>query len=410
MSCQLPRAAIAASLIAISACAVEPADREPPPFDVVYNGVTCGNGIFDGTELCVENPGKTVIAAGEQVVTVLSRDVDNDAINDVVAVSQHRIWVRKGTPGGFGAQTSFGFVGASFTDIAIGDFDGDGLPDLAATDGTGNRVAVLHNNGGLVFAAWALINVAANPVRILAGRINSDIRSDLVVLSFGTQQAQVLLANGAPFAGPVAYMVGDAEDLALADCNLDGRPDLLYATGVGNAARLRARAADMFGNLGAPISSVLPLVDATFGPLDAFAIAAGDLDGDADADAVVSASFARLAPMVNVGGCNFAPAFNAATMPVTWAWTRARLRTVDWNGDAHLDVAAPHGDPGSPGDQVYSIVPGTGVGTFLPYLAEPHPPGTVVPKDLAFVDVNGDGRLDVLVAAATGVVLETRIQ
>jgi len=38
MSSQLPRTAIAASLIAISACAIEPADRAPPPFDVDGDG------------------------------------------------------------------------------------------------------------------------------------------------------------------------------------------------------------------------------------------------------------------------------------------------------------------------------------------------------------------------------------
>ena len=38
MSSQLRRTAIAASLIAISACAIEPADRAPPPFDVDGDG------------------------------------------------------------------------------------------------------------------------------------------------------------------------------------------------------------------------------------------------------------------------------------------------------------------------------------------------------------------------------------
>lgn len=401
------RTGLAVSVVAIAACGVEPA-VEPPVLDTVYNGLSCGNGSFDASELCVSNPGGVAIATPGPVVTVLAVNVDGDAFTDIVAATAHRIWVRRGLGGGLGAQTSFG-AAANLTDVVAGDFDADGLPDLAATDAGTNQVRVWHNNGGLVFVPWAQIDVAADPIRILAARLDGDARSDLVVLSFGTGQVQVLRATGAPFGFPVAYAVGDAEDLALGDCSGDGRPDLLYANGVGNAARLRARQVDPFGNFGAPISSVLPLVDGAFGPLDSFAIAAGDFDGDGDADAAVSASFARLAPMIDVGGCNFAPAFNANTMPLTWAWTRARLRTVRWTNDATLDLAAPHGDPLAVGAQVYSIVPGTGAGTFQPYLSEPHPAGTVVPRDLAFTDVDGDGRLDVLVAAATGVVVERRV-
>lgn len=398
-------AGLPAFLLAIVACGVE-----PPELDIVYNGATCGNGVFDPSELCVNNPGNIAISTGEQVVTVLSVNVDGDAFHDVIAATASRIWIRRGVFGGFGAPAiSLTSNLAHYTDVAVGDFDADGLPDLAATDAGTNHVVVWHNAGGLVFMPWAQIAVAANPVRILSARLDGDARWDLAVLSFGTSQAQVLLANGAPFTFPVAYGVGDAEDIALGDCSGDGRPDLLYANGAGATARLRARVVDMVGNFGAPIASVLPLVDGTFGPLDAFAIAAGDFDGDADADVAVSASFARLAPMIDVGGCNFAPAFNMNTMPVTWAWTRARLRTVQWTADAALDLAAPHGDPLAAGDQVYSIVPGTGAGGFLPYRAEPHAPGTVIPKDLAFTDVDGDGRRDVLVAAAKGVIVERRI-
>jgi len=395
--------------IALAACAADPPDGEPPTLDTVAKSATCGNAVFDATELCVTNPGAPVIATTEQIVTVLAADVDGDPFNDVVAASAHRIWLRRGVAGGFGAQVALSLAGAIFSDVAVGDFNGDTLPDIAATDSFGSRVVVWRNLGGFAFAPWAAIGVAANPVRILAARLNGDARSDLVVLSYGTHQAQVLLANGAPFAGPVAYAIGDAQDLALGDCNADGRPDLLYANGFGAAAQLRARAVDMFGNFGAPIVSALPLVDAGLGPLQSLAIAAGRFDADADDDAVVSASSSRLAPMRSNGACSFTPTFMANTLPVTWAWTPARLRTVDWNGDTKLDLAAPHGDPGSAGDQAYSIVPGSGAVTFAPYLVEPHTPGTVIPKDLAFTDVDGDGRLDVLVAAATGVLLETRI-
>jgi hypothetical protein len=396
----------ALALAAAAGCAAEPSD-EPI---AVFMGPTCGNGLFDATELCVANPGGMVLPTGSLVHTVLGADVNADGRRDIVAVTTTRVWVRYGTATGFGNTMALSTAGADYRDVVAGDFDADGDLDLAAADAGTDRVIVWRNNGGLLFPVWQQIPVGDEPIRILGARLDADARMDVVVLSAADDEAAVLRATGAPFAAPVAYDVGDAGDIALGDCDADGRRDLIYVNGTGTATNLRARRTLQNAMLGGAISSSLPLYDQTYGYLTPFVIASGDFDNDGVGDAVVSASWSRLAPATSDGDCTFTPTYTPATMNYTWAWVRTRLRVVDWNNDGDLDLGAPHGLPGGVGDEVYSIAWGDGTGRFPSYAFEPHPSNTVIPRDLAFFDATADGHVDVVIAGDTGVYLERRIQ
>ena len=392
--------------VALAACAAEPVSDEPI---TVFAGPTCGNGLFDATELCVSNPGAMVLATGAQVRTVLGADVNADSHRDIVAVTAGHVWVRYGTATGFGTWMSLSTAGADYRDVVAGDFDADGDLDLAAADAGTDRVIVWRNTGGAFFPVWQLIPVGDEPIRILGARLDGDARMDVVVLSAADDEVAVLRATAAPFAAPVTYDVGDAGDIALPDCDGDGRRDLIYVNGTGTGTTLRARRNLMNAVLGGPIVSALPLFDQVFGYLTPFVLAAGDFDNDGIGDAVVSASWSRLASATSDGDCTFTPTYTPATMDFTWAWVRTRLRVFDWNADGDLDVGAPHGLLGGAGNEVYSIAYGDGTGGFPSYAIESHPPDTVIPQDLAFFDATADGRIDVLVAGDTGVYLERRI-
>ncbi|HLL22444.1 MAG TPA: hypothetical protein VK427_09950, partial [Kofleriaceae bacterium] len=114
-------------------------------------------------------------------------------------------------------------------------------------------------------------------------------------------------------------------------------------------------------------------------------------------------------PATSNGNCTFTPKFTADTMLTTFAWARSHLRTVDWNGDGNVDIGAPHGVLGGDGDEAYTLVFGDGSGKFPLGYSEQFDPDDVIPKDLAFWDMSGDGRLDVLIAGENGVVLQRRI-
>jgi hypothetical protein len=72
--------------------------------------------------------------------------------------------------GTFQAARNFG-VGSYPLSVAVGDFNGDGVPDLAVANASSNNVSVLLGNGDGTFQAARNFGVGSDPV---SGEFNSD--------------------------------------------------------------------------------------------------------------------------------------------------------------------------------------------------------------------------------------------
>src|SRR5262249_14549827 len=79
-------------------------------------------------------------------------------------------------------------------DVATGDFDSDGLPDVAVSNYLDNSIVILRGqgNGSLSFPR---VRVSPKPIKIVAADLNGDGVLDLVVTG-GTGTLDVLLGNG----------------------------------------------------------------------------------------------------------------------------------------------------------------------------------------------------------------------
>jgi hypothetical protein len=111
--------------------------------------------------------------------------------------------------------------------VAVGDFNGDGKPDLAVTDGEGyyRNVSILMGNGDGTFQPPVDYGAGNQPFGIAVGDFNGDGKPDLVTSNFNT--VSVLLGNGdSTFQKHVAYLAGFAS-VAVGDFNSDGAPDLV---------------------------------------------------------------------------------------------------------------------------------------------------------------------------------------
>jgi len=114
--------------------------------------------------------------------------------------------------------------------VAVGDFNGDGKLDLAVTDTADNKhsVGVLLGNGSGGFGALTSFAVGALPYSISAGDFNGDGKLDLATANLEGQSVSMLPGDGAGGFGAALYFLTDNPPAAIAsgDFNRDGKLDL----------------------------------------------------------------------------------------------------------------------------------------------------------------------------------------
>ena len=121
-------------------------------------------------------------------------------------------------------------------------------------------------------------------------------------------------------------------------------------------------------------------------------VAIGDFNGDTKIDLVVTNRMTGSVSLLTGKGDG---TFNAATSPITGLSTPVGIDVADFNGDGKLDVVVAQN-----GGTSFSVHTGKGDGTFNTAITQSITGLTSV-HQARFIDVNGDGALDV-VAVANG--------
>ncbi len=161
-------------------------------------------------------------------------DLNNDGkLDAVVSLDglQGGVLVLPGNGDGTFGTGQFYPTGSAPTGVAVTDFTGDGVPDLAVANYLGGTVSVLRGNGDGTFQPAVNYVVGGNPISVVAADFNGDGILDLAVANQGDNSVSVLLGNGdGSFQPEVRYLVGSQPSaLVAADFNGDGAPDLATA-------------------------------------------------------------------------------------------------------------------------------------------------------------------------------------
>ena len=124
--------------------------------------------------------------------------------------------------------TSYG-VGTYPQAIAVGDFNGDGIPDLVVANSNSNSVGILLGNGDGTFKPQQTYATGYYPSAIVVGDFNGDGKLDLAVANSSGSSVSVLLGNGdGTFQPQQAYTTSyGVSSIAVGDFNNDGKLDLV---------------------------------------------------------------------------------------------------------------------------------------------------------------------------------------
>jgi hypothetical protein len=124
-------------------------------------------------------------------------------------------------------------VGLQPESVAVGDFNGDGKPDLAISNYAASTVSILAGNGDGTFQPHIDYPVGASPGTIVTGDFNGDGRLDLATVNYSGTGVSVLLGNGdGTFQKyyTVSVTLSGIYWLATGDFNGDGKLDLAVTT------------------------------------------------------------------------------------------------------------------------------------------------------------------------------------
>src|SRR5712671_5650532 len=232
-------------------------DRFPISLGILSNSLAATSTSALAAALLLGSLPQATYATGVAPVSLATADFNGDGHRDL-AVSNQGDTTTSGTvsillgagDGTFGAHTDFQVHTAQEANlsvpsaIAVGDFNGDDIVDLAVTDSANNNVAILLGKAGggftppVTYATESGTNPVGHPVALLATDIDGDGVLDLAVVNQGDGVAagsvSILLGhvlNGkgdGTFVAPKTYSVGfKPTAIASADLNGDARPDLV---------------------------------------------------------------------------------------------------------------------------------------------------------------------------------------
>ena len=342
------------------------------------------------------------LSVGQNPSSFKAADVNGDGHLDFAVASQgsDEVTVLLGNGAGeFGAASGSPHgVGDGPVAVATADLNSDGKVDLAVANGSSNDATILLGNGagGFGAAPGSPLRLGGNPADIATADLNGDGHPDLALSVWQENwRVAVLLGDGAgrftPAPGsPIAVgaRFGTVK-VALDDLNGDGKDDLIVANSESRVVSIRfGDGAGRFGAAGSVAAGNSPT-----------SLAVADLNRDGKADLAVGAQAdraGRFRPGLTIMLGNGAGGFRRAPgSPMAVPGAPSSLAAVDLNADRRLDVAVANSDAGS-----VTVLLGNGAGRFRPAIDSPFPVQS--PTEIAAADLNADGGLDFAVASPAG--------
>jgi hypothetical protein len=294
--------------------------------------------------------------------------------------------------------------GTSPRHVNAADFDLDGKPDVAVCHTSGyinaDHIAIFKNSsiaGKLSFLPKELINNASGPLTSVTGDLDGDGKLDLMVANAMDGQnlsvyRNASTGNSISFEKEILlpFTGPNGNYVACTDVDADGKPDVIVVASYGSDAYVY-RNTSIIGKL----SFVKVAVAVPFFVSD-FTVADMDLDGKPD---FIMLAQTNIPPNRGVTLRNVSTSGNIAfeaAQPFQTGPDPGYLAVGDLDGDGKMDILVPGGNSKNTISIIRNLsIPGKIVMDNRRDLVTTGTPGSV-----AIGDINGDGKPDILAASA----------
>ena len=386
-----------------------------PDLIVANNGDNTVSVLFNTTAPGAPTPSfaaQQTFATGSGPNSVTVADVNRDGKPDLIVANEGSNTVSVllnttasgATTPSFAAQQTFA-TGSGPYSVTVTDVNGDGKPDLIVANVNGNTVSILLNTtapGAATpsFAAQQTFVTGLAPQSVTTADINGDGKPDLIVANGNDNTVSVLLNTTAPgaatpsFAAQQTFATGSSPvSVTAADVNGDGKPDLIVANLNDNTVSVL-------------LNTTAPGATSSFASQQTFATGLGpqssttaDISGDGKPDLiVVNYTDNTVSVLLNTTAPGAStPSFAAQQTFATGSYPTS-VTVVDINGDGKPDLIVANTGSNTVSVLLNSTAPGATTPSFA--IQQTFATG-LGPQSVTTADINGDGKPDLIVVNYT---------
>jgi hypothetical protein len=224
--------------------------------DAMANGVWGAVSIILGNSDGTFRPARS-IAIGFSMTAVTVGDFNGDGKLDLalatIGSSPPGVTILLGKGNGTFGYPQFFAAGSNPSAVVVGDFNGDGIPDLAVANNilsAPGMISILLGNGDGTFQAPQEYAVGSAPQSVAVGDFNGDSIPDLAVANELSETVSILLGKGdGTFQAAQNYGAGiGSASVTVGDFNGDGRLDLAVADSGTYPSVANSRVSILLGN------------------------------------------------------------------------------------------------------------------------------------------------------------------
>lgn len=327
------------------------------------------------------------IGSGTNTFGLVSGDFNGDGILDIATSNygSDSISIQIGT--GNGSFTHLGTYASGNGPAVIEsyDFNNDGILDLVYSNSLDGNIGIRLGNGDGTFGTQSVIATGTQATGISGADFNNDGYMDLAVANAGASSVSILLgsSNGTFTAANSLTTTNNPTSVATGDFNGDGKIDLVTSQYLGAGPRVFLGNGDGTFDSGTVYAGSSGLI---------YSVISADFNNDGNLDfAGVDRALGKVNVYLNNGSGTFAASVTYATGgTINGSWS---IDVGDFDGDGSLDIVTANVT-----DNSIAILRGNGNGTFN--TAVTYSAGTD-PRFLVAADFTGDGVLDIATANAS---------